>query len=276
MKNAVTLLAGFLFSALALVSAQTEEAFPAPDFSAAPKQPFEKAFDSFEFRQFKNGDATLPYRIHRPEKIEAGKTYPLVLLMHGMGERGTDDRHQLAGFYGEKFWEKYPCFVIAPQCPESAPPGQNVWVVGDYRQPEHRMAATATGPLATALELLKATIANQPVDQRRIYLTGLSMGGFATWELLQRQPDIFAAAVPVCGGGDVTLAARLAKIPLWVFHGDADNIVPVSRSRSMVKAISDAGGNPKYTEYPGVNHNAWGPTYRDPAVWDWLFAQAKK
>ena len=113
------------------------------------------------------------------------------------------------------------------------------------------------------------------IDPQRIYLTGLSMGGYGTWDLLARKPDLFAAGVPVCGGGDESTAGKIAKIPIRVFHGDKDNSVPVARSRTMVEALKKAGGHPKYTEYAGVGHNPWDKAYADPKLMNWLFKQKK-
>jgi predicted peptidase len=114
------------------------------------------------------------------------------------------------------------------------------------------------------------------VDTQRVYITGLSMGGFATWELLQREPEKFAAAMPICGGGDLAFAGTLAHVPLWIFHGGADDTVQPKRSRDMAAALVAAGGQPIYTEYPGAGHDVWGQTYSDAKVWDWLFAQKRK
>src|SRR5207237_1227270 len=113
------------------------------------------------------------------------------------------------------------------------------------------------------------------IDRKRIYLTGLSMGGYGTWVLLARKPELFAAGVPICGGGHVEGAKKLAKIPIWAFHGDKDGAVPPERSREMIEAIEKAGGKPKYTEYGGVGHDSWTRTYRDPKMHEWLFAQKK-
>jgi predicted peptidase len=113
------------------------------------------------------------------------------------------------------------------------------------------------------------------IDPQRIYLTGLSMGGYGTWDLLARKPDLFAAGVPVCGGGGESTAGKIAKIPILVFHGDLDNTVPVSRSRTLVEALKKAGGHPKYTEYAGVGHNSWDKAYADPKLMNWLFQQKK-
>ena len=126
-----------------------------------------------------------------------------------------------------------------------------------------------------ALKLLDQTIAENSVDVDRVYVTGLSMGGFATWDVLQREPEKFAAAMPLCGGADLSFAPTLAHVPLWVFHGGADATVQPRRSRDMVAALVAAGGHPKYTEYPGVGHDCWGRTYSNPEVWDWLFTQVR-
>ena len=196
--------------------------------------------------------------------------------MHCAGERGADNRLQFLRFKGFHFWEKYPCFVIAPQCPARNKEGDSKWVDTGFGDPSHTMKEKATWQLQMAMALIDQTISENAVDSKRIYLTGLSMGGFATWEILQREGDRFAAAIPVCGGADLRFADRLADLPLWVFHGALDDTVKTQRSRDMVAAITAKGGHPKYTEYPDVGHGAWTATYAKPEVWDWLFAQRKK
>ena len=114
------------------------------------------------------------------------------------------------------------------------------------------------------------------VDARRVYLTGLSMGGYGTWELAARQPQRFAAVVPICGGGDERQASRLSALPIWAFHGAADNVVFPIRSQKMVDAIRAAGGKIQYTQYPGVGHNSWNQAYRSDELLKWLFAQRRK
>jgi|SRR5882757_6340983 len=130
--------------------------------------------------------------------------------------------------------------------------------------------------MGLAMKLLDKSIAENPVDTKRIYVTGLSMGGFATWEILQREPGKFAAAIPVCGGGDPAFVGKLAKVPIWIFHGSADGTVPPKRSRDMVAALTTVGGHPVYTEYTGAGHDVWGQTYSDIKVWDWLFSYERK
>jgi predicted peptidase len=250
-----------------------------PDYAAQPLQDWENKFTDFKFGAYQKNDHVLPYRYYQPAKIEQGKKYPLVLFFHGNGERGIDNRKQLMRFTTVPFWTKYQCYVLAPQCPlqptnkteENTP-----WVFTPFGANEHTMSAKPTWPMQLAMELLDKFIADNHIDPKRVYVTGLSMGGFATWEILQREHAKFAAAMPVCGGADLAYASQLVNLPLWVFHGDADPTVPVKRSRDMVAAIQAAGGHPKYTEYPGVGHGAWAPTYSNPEVWDWLFLQVKK
>jgi predicted peptidase len=129
--------------------------------------------------------------------------------------------------------------------------------------------------LAAVFDLIEALCNEHHIDKDRIYLTGVSMGGYGTWDLISRRPELFAAAIPVCGGGDPAQAEKLAKLPIWAFHGDADPLVPVQRLRDMIAAIKKAGGTPKSTEHKGVGHDAWNATYRDNNVLDWLFAQKK-
>jgi len=245
----------------------------------APVQPWEQKFKDFAFETYRKDGHTLPYRLYQPPQIEPGHKYPLVLFFHGAGERGDDNRKQFLRFASvAEFWKTTPCFVLAPQCPDLGQPAdpEHAWVQTKFGAESHTMNATPTWPLRLAMDVFARTIADHPIDPDRIYVTGLSMGGFATWEILQREGGKFAAAMPVCGGADLAFAPKLASLPIWVFHGDADDTVMVKRSRDMVAALKAAGGNPKYTEYPGVGHDCWSVTYANPEVWKWLFAQSKK
>jgi predicted peptidase len=217
---------------------------------------------------------SLPYRLLKPEAIEAGKDYPLVLLLHGAGERGTDNALQLvhgAGAFAKpENRQMYPCFVVVPQCPPDCK-----WVDVDWALTSHTMPEKIAEPLRLALELVEKLAAKLPVDKGRLYITGLSMGGFGTWDAIQRRPDFFAAAMPVCGGGDTAVAPKLKDLPLWAFHGDADGVVLPLRTKAMIDAICKAGGTPKMTVYPQVGHDCWVPAYADPAALEWLFAQKR-
>ncbi len=222
-------------------------------------------------------DEMFRYRLMKPETIEQGKSYPLVLFLHGAGERGDDNAAQLAYLPREMASETnrkaFPCFVLAPQCRKG-----KKWVDVDWS--DASAAAMPESPshmMNTAIKMMKRTIDENPVDTSRVYVTGLSMGGYGSWDLAARHPEWFAAAIIVCGGGDDKQAAKLAELPIWVFHGDADKGVPVERSRNMVAAIKDAGGKKiKYSELPGVGHNSWNHAYSEESgAIPWMFDQKR-
>ncbi len=215
------------------------------------------------------------YRLLEPLTIDAGQTYPLVLYLHGRGERGTDNTSQLRflpkWMAGAEYSEKYPCYLIAPQCLPD-----RYWV--ETRRAESRDAPRADpGPqMQIVLDTLEDVVGAFPIDAARMYLTGLSMGGFGTWDLGTRLAERWAAVAPICGGGDEMYADRLVDVPVWAWHGADDDIVPVERSRRMINAIRQAGGDPKYTELAGVGHDCWTQAYTDSAgVVPWMFAQRK-
>ena len=217
----------------------------------------------------------LPYRFMKPEGYEATKKYPLVIFLHGAGERGSDNDKQLIHgvpqFASKENREKYPCFLIAPQCPDNVK-----WVDVDWSAATHTTPKEMTEPSRMTIALIESTLKQYSIDPKRVYLTGLSMGGYGTWDLLARRPDLFAAAVPVCGGADEATAEKIKNIPIWVFHGAKDGAVKPARSRNMVAALEKAGGKPKYTEYQNVGHDSWNPAYKDAEMMRWLFGQMKE
>lgn len=219
-------------------------------------------------------DVEFRYRLLAPAAPVAGERYPLVVFLHGAGERGRDNEKQLkylpTWLAEPALRERHPCFLLAPQCRE----GER-WVDVSWADKMSLPQGPPTTDLLAAVAAIQAVSSREAVDPARIYLTGLSMGGYGTWDLAARQPERFAAILPICGGGDEATAARLAKLPIWCFHGDADTVVPVERSRTMIAAVRAAGGSPKYSELPGVGHDSWTPAYRDPAVLDWLFRQQR-
>jgi len=226
-----------------------------------------------EAREFQGaGGGKLLYRLCRPRGVEAGKKQPLLVFLHGAGERGDDNRKQLKNCVRNLLpvLEKNSCILVAPQCPNG-----RRWVEVNWNAPAHDTPEKPSEPMGLLIELLAALRKELPVDEKRIYATGLSMGGYGTWDLILRQPELFAAAVPLCGGGDEKRAAAIARIPQWIFHGDKDTAVPTARSRNMVEALKKAGGEPKYTEYPGVGHNCWDKAYAEPELFPWLFAQKR-
>lgn len=242
---------------------------------AKPQDAYEQRVHKYTGGEYK--DEAFKYRLLAPQKIEDGKKYPVVLFLHGAGERGDDNEAQLKYFptwmAEPKMREKYPCFVLAPQCRS----GQS-WSVRNWgAKDSSEMPKEPSDQLKVAIGILDGAMKKLPIDERRVYLTGLSMGGYGSWELAMRRPDRFAAVAPICGGGDESQAARIAKLPIWAWHGDADTAVPVERSRRMIEAIKKAGGEPKYTELPGVGHDSWTAAYtREDGVIPWLFEQAKK
>ncbi len=218
---------------------------------------------------------TLLYRFLKPLDYDERKQYPLVIFYHGAGERGNDNERTLTHFahflVNEEARKNFPCFVLVPQCEEGRRWVEVDWAANTHTQPEQPSIS-----LAMSLELIQTTCKNYSIDTSKIYVTGLSMGGYATWDITTRYPDLFAAAAPICGGGDEATAHRIKNLPLWAFHGDKDGIVKPARSRNMITAIRNAGGSPKYTEYKGVGHDSWKPAYQDQELLKWLFAQSKK
>jgi predicted peptidase len=215
------------------------------------------------------------YRLRSPSKIEKGKQYPLVFFLHGAGERGDDNKKQMRHFpqlWGKKaYTDAFDCFVLAPQCRTG-----KKWVAIPWskerssplpKEPSHQMRA--------ALMAYEATLKAHPIDEARIYLTGLSMGGYGSWYLAARYPKRFAAVAPICGSGPEESAARLKDVKIWAWHGDQDRAVPVSCTRRMIAAIKKAGGKPEYTELPGVGHGSWGQAYRPNGVLRWMFEQKR-
>jgi predicted peptidase len=228
-----------------------------------------------EAREWKAPDGTvIKYRWSAPEKTEPGKIYPLVLFLHGAGERGDDNTAQLKHGVvqiitsAEKLGT--PVFLIAPQCPAGL-----WWSPIDASKTRLTAANQPNVLLDAMLALVTEIQKTHPVDPKRFHVTGISMGGFGTWDLLGRAPDRIASAVPICGGGDPTLAIKFKDIPIWAFHGEADNVVPVSATRVMIETLEKTGGKPKATYYPGAGHDSWTRTYDNPEVIRWMLAHSK-
>ena len=199
----------------------------------------------------------LPYLLHVPDGDAPAGGWPLVLFLHGSGERGDDaDRLRLQGL-PKRLDEglAFPALVLSPQCPNG-----DVW-------PQHFPAL---------LHLLDTVAARHGADPERVVATGLSLGGAGTVHLVAAHPERFAALAPICGPWTWYYAnAEMARLPLWAFHGSADDVVSVVDSRRLVARVRELGGAPRYTEYPGVGHDAWTPAYADREVLDWLLAQRR-
>jgi len=214
------------------------------------------------------------YRLMKPLEGQPGHDFPLLVYLHGAGERGSDNEAQLrylpCWLATDDDRKKYPCYLLAPQC------RANTHWVETPRALDRSAPRAELGPMMRAvLAAIEDVLLNFPIDKFRLYLTGLSMGGYGSWDLGTRDAERWAAVAPICGGGDELYADRLVNVPVWAWHGDADDVVPVSRSRVMIDAIRAAGGAPRYTELAGVGHDSWTPAYTSGELLDWMFAQRK-
>lgn len=241
---------------------------------------FSQDLSLYKKEQFTSSDGfNLPYRILLPEGYERGGKYPLILVLHGAGERGADNEKQL--IHGSKLFldslvrKKHQAIVVFPQCPESS-----YWssvTIDRNKSPlalDFDYARPMTPPLKASMELVQNLLKKERIDDRRVYITGLSMGGMGTFEAVHRYPGLFAAALPICGGGD-TNNYRKVKTPFWVFHGSDDAVVNVNYSKEMVGRLNDLGVKVKYTEYPGVNHNSWDNAFAEPDFLPWMFKRRR-
>ncbi|WP_350352277.1 PHB depolymerase family esterase [Microbacterium sp. A8/3-1] len=201
---------------------------------------------------------TLRYLIHLPDDYDADpdRRWPLVLFLHGAGERGAD--LELAALHGPPkladAGHEFPFILVTPQCAASSQ-----WVA----------------ELSTLSGLLDEVVAAHRVDPARVSVTGLSMGGYGTWSLAVRYPDRFAAIAPICGGLWMQSAAPIRTVPVWAFHGDADDVVPISATEQIVTELRSLGTDPQFTRYAGVGHDSWTETYENPRFYDWLLSQRR-
>lgn len=234
----------------------------------------------FEKAAFEYEGKTLNYRILMPVDFDASKQYPLHLFLHGAGERGDDNEAQL--IHGSNLFleenKKHPAIVIFPQCPKD-----DYWaqtkvtrdnVGNSFSFPKTSKPGWA---MSAVMALLDQTLKETYIDKSRIYLGGLSMGGMGTFELLSRRPDTFAAATPICGGGNIENVIIWAnKTPLWIFHGDADKVVPSLYSKSIMEALIREGVEPRFSLYPAVGHDSWTSAFAEPNLFDWIYGHSKK
>ncbi|WP_305982148.1 prolyl oligopeptidase family serine peptidase [Roseivirga thermotolerans] len=243
---------------------------------AQTKEDFRAAKHTYE-------EGSLNYRVLYPEGFDSTKEYPLVLFLHGAGERGTNNEKQLV--HGSKLFldpsnrEKFPAIVVFPQCPP-----EDYWAnvhrpLDENGKRQFTYFTTKTEPtlaMKGLLSLVDSLSRVAHIDKDRMYVMGLSMGGMGTFELVSRRPKTFAAAAPICGGGHPKSARKYAKkVPFWIFHGLKDDVVPPHFSKEMASAIEEKGGRVKLTLYPNANHNSWDPAFAEPELLPWLFSHSK-
>lgn len=230
-----------------------------PAFAAAADAPA----TGFVEKQFKNADGSIsPYVVFVPRDYDGKKEYPVILFLHGSGETKGDKGGKKPVEVGigtaiKKRDKSFPFITVIPQS-------------------EKRTWGANSDDGKRAMAMLDEVMKEYKTDPKRVYLTGLSMGGFGTWSLAAAHPEKWAAIVPICGGGNVKDADKIKNIPIWAFHGDADTAVPVARSRDMIEALKKVGAEPKFTEYPGVGHNSWDKAYGTDELYTWLLEQKKK
>lgn len=210
-----------------------------------------------------NKNVTFPYYLLGPDKAQPGVKYPLIVVLHGRSGHAYG-----AWVLAKKVVkEDMPAFVMVPMMTEDAVD----WTADSFRKKDWQNSR----PMDHVAILTRSLTAQLPIDPDRIYITGYSMGGVGTFGMIEAFPDLFAAAVPICGAWYPDQGAKFVNIPIWAFHGTDDRSVPVQQTRDIINAIKKAGGSPKYTEYPGVDHNSWINAYNEPELWLWLLGQKK-
>ena len=253
-------------------------------FCASVFQCFSQDYGSFQHKIYTQGVDTLPYRILYPENYDASKKYPLILFLHGAGERGRDNQKQLT--HGSTFFndtghrKQFPAIVVVPQCSLNDFWARTRITKAMTDSTPFEFEYLGDVPMNKGLNmvslLLDSMASSTNINNKQIYIGGLSMGGMGTFELLWRKPGFFAAAFPICGGGNPTKSSVYGKgFPIWIFHGNEDPVVDVNDSRKMVAALKASGAKVKYTEYPGVKHDSWKKVFVEPELLSWLFSHKK-
>lgn len=236
-----------------------------------------QATDDFQAKEYEKGGESLPYQILYPADFSEEEEYPLILFLHGAGERGSDNQRQLihgGDFFKEKVLSgDYPAIVLFPQCA-----ADEYWarIEEGSRETGFRFPKESepTAPMALVMELLDNMLEKDYVKKDQVYVGGLSMGGMGTLELLYRKPETFAAAIAICGGGNPDhVTAYADNTALWFFHGGQDEVVPVENSQRMVRALQDEGADVTLTVYEEANHNSWDPAFAEATLLSWLFSK---
>lgn len=233
----------------------------------------------YQYEEFEKNGSVLPYRIMYPANFDTSIKYPVIIFLHGSGERGNNNESQL--IHGSKLFQdsiqKYPAIVIFPQCPK-----EDYWANLDRIRRDNgslnfkfNYEKPATESLELVIELINEILAKPYSNTNRLYIAGLSMGGFGVCELLWRIPEKITAAISICGGGSPEMGDLMTDIPIWMFHGIKDDVVHPRHSLRLLYAIQRAGGKAKITLYPKANHNSWDNTFAEENLFAWLFSKTK-
>ncbi|MBT8270607.1 MAG: prolyl oligopeptidase family serine peptidase [Flavobacteriaceae bacterium] len=241
---------------------------------------FSQNFTAYKKELFIQEQDSLPYRILLPKNFESDKTYPLILFLHGSGERGSDNelqlKHGASFFMSDSIMAKYPAIVVFPQC-KAGMSWNNVESsdAGGERALDFPNKHKPNKHLELVEGLLDNLNSAYQIDQDRIYVGGLSMGGMGTFELVNRNPRLFAAAFPICGGAHPNIARRLRRTSWWIFHGSDDKDVAPEYSVQMYEALEKKNADAKITIYEGVGHESWTNAFAEPGLMNWLFSKSK-
>ena len=225
---------------------------------------------------------TLPYRILVPDNYDPEIKYPLIIFLHGSGERGNDNEKQLSHgaelFLRDSIRKKYPAIVVFPQCSENSY-WSNVSIVKDevsgIRTFDFLTNSKPTVAMNLLINLMDDLRRKYSIQNKKIYVSGLSMGGMGAFEIVRRKPNLFAAAMPICGGANPATAKDLLKTNWWIFHGEKDDVVNPQYSKDMATAILNEGGMAKLSIYPNANHNSWDSAFAENNFMLWMFSNSK-
>lgn len=262
MKNRMRLVVGLLTAIMLLVTSGV----------------MAQSKDEFKKEQFISKNDTLNYRILFPENFSEEEKYPVVLVLHGAGERGDDNESQLVHgsdlFLDSENRKDYPAFVIFPQAPK-----EDYWAKVEVKrdtmpyQFDFKNTEAPTKSLDLVMKMMDSVVAQDFVNKDKVYVGGLSMGGMGTYEIIYKKPEMFAAAFAICGGANPEIAKDYPKgFNIWIFHGEKDDLVPPRLSKAMARSINHHGGNAKVSLYPEDNHNSWDSAFSEPYLLEWLFS----
>jgi len=238
-------------------------------------------FKKYDKGSFIDGKDSISYRILFPENFDPKQKYPVLFFLHGSGERGNDNTKQLT--HGGKLFlrndirKQYPAIVIFPQCPEDSF-WANVEMSSDSTGKtvfNYQKSGKPTKAMKALLGMIDNILDKPYINHQQVYIGGLSMGGMGTFELLRRKPKTFAAAFSICGGDNIANADKYKKIPLWIFHGGKDDVVPPAGSTAIANQLKIIGKEVKFTLYPDANHNSWDSAFAEPQLLPWLFSHKK-